>query len=43
MGWVNSDLAATGSKLTLRTNGQMAQATVVDMPFYDPEGKQVKS
>jgi sarcosine oxidase subunit alpha len=43
MGWVNSDHAAIGSKLTLRTNRHLSQATVVDMPFYDPGGIKVKS
>jgi sarcosine oxidase subunit alpha len=42
MGWVNSDFAATGSNITLQTNGHLAHATVVDMPFYDPEGMKLK-
>jgi sarcosine oxidase subunit alpha len=43
LGWVNSEYATPGSKLTMRTNGRPAQATVVDMPFYDQAGKQVRS
>lgn len=43
LGWVNSEYAASGSRLTLRTNGHLAQATVVEVPFYDPEGKRVRS
>jgi sarcosine oxidase subunit alpha len=43
LGWVNSNYAAVGSKLNLRTNGRLAQATVVNVPFYDPEGKRVRS
>jgi sarcosine oxidase subunit alpha len=42
LGWVNSDCTATGSKITLQTNGHLAQATVVDMPFYDPEAMKLK-
>ena len=43
LGWVKSDYSAIGSKLNLRTNGPLAQATVVKVPFYDPEGKRVRS
>jgi glycine cleavage system aminomethyltransferase T len=43
LGWVKSEHAITGSTLNLRTNDGMAQATVVNVPFYDPEGKQVRS
>jgi len=43
MGWVNSEYSATGSKLTLRKNGHLTQATVVEVPFYDPEGIKLKS
>jgi sarcosine oxidase subunit alpha len=43
LGWVRSEYAATGSILTLRTNGHLAQATVVEVPFYDPEGIQLRS
>lgn len=43
LGWIRSDYAATGSRLTLRTNGRLVQATVVDVPFYDPEGIQLRS
>jgi len=43
LGWVSSDFATTGSRLTLRTNGHLAQASVVDVPFYDPEGIQLRS
>jgi len=43
LGWVKAEFAATGSKLNLRTNGRLAFATVVTVPFYDPEGKQVRS
>ena len=43
LGWVKSEFAATGSRLNLRTNGHLVQATVVKVPFYDPEGKQVRS
>ncbi len=43
LGWVNFDYAETGSQLTLRTNGHLAQASVVDVPFYDPEGIKLRS
>jgi sarcosine oxidase subunit alpha len=43
LGWVKSDHTAVGSILNLRTNGHLAQATVVNVPFYDPEGKRVRS
>jgi len=43
LGWVTSKYATAGSRLTLRTNNHLAQATVVDTPFYDPEGIQLRS
>jgi sarcosine oxidase subunit alpha len=43
LGWVKSEYAAIGSSLDLRRNGGLAQATVVRVPFYDPEGKRVRS
>jgi sarcosine oxidase subunit alpha len=43
LGWVKSDYTAVGSKLNLLTNGHLAQATVVNVPFYDPDGKRVRS
>jgi sarcosine oxidase subunit alpha len=43
LGWVKSDYGTVGSKLNLRTNGKLAQAAVVNVPFYDPEGKRVRS
>jgi sarcosine oxidase subunit alpha len=43
LGWVKAEYAAPGSRLNLRTNGGLAQATVVNLPFYDPEGKKVRS
>jgi sarcosine oxidase subunit alpha len=42
LGWVKSEFAAVGSRLNLRRNGRLAQAVVVNVPFYDPEGKQVR-
>lgn len=43
LGWVKSEFAAIGSKLNLRRNDHLEQATVVNLPFYDPEGKLVRS
>jgi sarcosine oxidase subunit alpha len=43
LGWVNSEFATIGSKLTLRTNGQLAQATAIKVPFYDPKGIQLRN
>jgi sarcosine oxidase subunit alpha len=43
LGWVKREYAAVGSRLNLRRHGRLAQATVVNPPFYDPEGKQVRS
>ena len=43
MGWLLTEYAAMGSKLALRTNGQLAQAIVVEVPFYDPEGIRLRS
>jgi glycine cleavage system aminomethyltransferase T len=43
LGWVKSEYAAIGSRLNLRKDDGMAQATVFRVPFYDPEGIRVRS
>jgi sarcosine oxidase subunit alpha len=42
LGWLIPEAAALGSQLTLRTNGHLAPATVVDKRFYDPGGDRLK-
>jgi aminomethyltransferase len=42
LGWVNSDYFTIGIKLTLRSNGSLGQATIVEVPFYDPDGIKLK-
>ncbi|NIP16908.1 MAG: aminomethyltransferase [Xanthomonadales bacterium] len=43
LGWVDSDKSALGSRITLRTGGRVAEAEIAKVPFYDPEGKQLRS
>jgi sarcosine oxidase subunit alpha len=43
LGWVNSEYSEIGNRIMLRTNGQLVQAAIVKPPFYDPEGKLLRS
>jgi sarcosine oxidase subunit alpha len=38
IGWVSSEQAQEGAVIRIRTQGQLAAATVVRQPFYDPGG-----
>lgn len=42
MGWVPFASAKTGQKIQIRSDGADVSATVVDQPFYDPEGKRLR-
>jgi sarcosine oxidase subunit alpha len=43
MAWVPTDVAVEGGPLRIRSNGQVRGGQVVTKPFYDPEGKQLRS
>ncbi len=41
--WVPKHMAEPGTEFTVRIRGELHQAQVAALPFYDPEGKQLKS
>lgn len=43
MGWVPQEQAYEGAPLQIRTQGRLAEATVVCQPFYDPAGERLRS
>jgi len=43
MAWVSAALASDGASITIRDNGSDYAATVTTRPFYDPEGKVLRS
>jgi sarcosine oxidase subunit alpha len=43
LAWLPDGQAATGSQFLIRRDGADLTATVAPMPFYDPEGKRLKS
>lgn len=42
LAWVPPEQAAPGSRFTIRADGADLAATVVALPFYDPEGHRLK-
>lgn len=42
MGWVPASSAHEGATVQIRTDGQVATATVVSEPFYDPQGGRLR-
>jgi sarcosine oxidase subunit alpha len=42
LGWIKSDYAAIGSTITVRSKGQFVHADIVKVPFYDPDGRQLR-
>ncbi len=43
MAWVPAALAAEGSELQIKVNGSLERAVVRLRPFFDPEGKRLRS
>jgi sarcosine oxidase subunit alpha len=43
LAWVAADRATAGDRFLIRYNGADLPATVVPMPFYDPEGSRLKN
>ncbi|HEV8717136.1 MAG TPA: glycine cleavage T C-terminal barrel domain-containing protein, partial [Candidatus Binatia bacterium] len=43
LAWVPTEVAADGTPLQIHTNGATALADIVGPPFYDPEGKRLRS
>ena len=43
LAWVPPELAEEGSRLEIRIEGRLAQASVRLHPFYDPEGARQRS
>lgn len=43
MAWVPTQLAVEGGQIQIRCNGRIHLARVVTKPFYDPEGKRLRS
>ncbi|MBI2544538.1 MAG: aminomethyl transferase family protein [Candidatus Rokubacteria bacterium] len=43
MAWVPPDLAVDGGQLQVKCDGQVYRGRVVTKPFYDPEGKRLRS
>jgi len=43
MAWVPADLAGNGGELRIRCDGRIHAGRVVTKPFYDPEGKRLRS
>jgi sarcosine oxidase subunit alpha len=42
LAWVPSQYAQDGSRIEVRADGKLHPATVVEQPFYDPEGARLK-
>jgi glycine cleavage system aminomethyltransferase T len=40
--WVDAPHFKDGTSVTLNVDGTETQATVVEMPFYDPEGRRMR-
>lgn len=43
LGYVAPEYAAVGTRLSIRTDPQPLDATVVETPFFDPEGKRIRT
>jgi sarcosine oxidase subunit alpha len=43
MAWVPAELAADGREIRVHVRGSFGRARIVQEPFYDPEGKRLKS
>jgi sarcosine oxidase subunit alpha len=43
LAWLPAELAEPGTVFTIRSRGKLYQGQVVALPFYDPEGKKLKS
>jgi sarcosine oxidase subunit alpha len=43
MAWVPAELAIDGGQIHVKSNGQTYSGLVVTKPFYDPEGKRLRS
>jgi sarcosine oxidase subunit alpha len=43
MAWVPTELAVDGGEIRVRGNGKIRHGRVVAKPFYDPEGKRLRS
>ena len=43
MAWVPTELGADGGQLHVQCNGKIHLGRVVTKPFYDPEGKRLRS
>jgi sarcosine oxidase subunit alpha len=41
--WLPVELSQPGSEFTVRIRGELHRGKVVPLPFYDPEGKRLKS
>jgi len=43
LAWVPTELAAEGAALEIKVDGRLERASVRLSPFYDPDGKQLRS
>ena len=43
LAWVQPDQAADGTAISIRVDGALHPASVTQAPFYDPEGKLLRS
>jgi glycine cleavage system aminomethyltransferase T len=43
LAWLPAARSAVGERFLIRWNGADVPAVVVPLPFYDPEGKRLKS
>jgi aminomethyltransferase len=41
--WLPVDMSAPGSEFSVRIHGELRKGKVAPLPFYDPEGKRLKS
>jgi len=43
LAWVSAELAQDGQEIDLRVGNRVTRARIVPDPFYDPEGKRLRS
>ncbi|MFQ5959910.1 MAG: 2Fe-2S iron-sulfur cluster-binding protein [Candidatus Methylomirabilales bacterium] len=43
LAWLPRELRESGTRFTIRSRGELIEAEVVDLPFYDPEGARLRN
>jgi glycine cleavage system aminomethyltransferase T len=42
MAWVPAEFAKEGTRIEVHLDGRLGSATIVEKPFYDPDGLRLK-